>query len=172
MSILAPEPVPAYTSPEAAAAAALAPMVEVWFQMLMDHVPDAEHNCTACTHGGTGARHTPWPCALRAVAEVARQEFSQVTVPAPRKPMDDSAARPAARKRRLRGPHGITRMLTPREQEFLQLAADGCGDAVIATRLGIPERTVATTMRRLARTLGVADRGGLLVLGLREGVIA
>jgi DNA-binding NarL/FixJ family response regulator len=72
----------------------------------------------------------------------------------------------------LRGPHGITRMLTPREQEFLQLAADGCGDAVIATRLGIPERTVATTMRRLARTLGVADRGGLLVLGLREGVIA
>jgi DNA-binding NarL/FixJ family response regulator len=151
-------------------------MVEVWFQMLSDHVPDAEHNCTACTHGGTGARHTPWPCALRAVAEVARQEFSQVTVPAPRQPMDaragGSGARPAARRRRLRGPHGITRMLTPREQEFLQLASDGCGDAVISTRLGIPERTVATTMRRLARTLGVADRAGLLILALREGVIA
>ncbi|MDN5861575.1 MAG: helix-turn-helix transcriptional regulator [Pseudonocardia sp.] len=172
MQMLAPDPVAPTAAPEAAAAAALAPMVEVWFRMLMDHVPDAGHNCTACTHGGTGARHTPWPCALRTVAEVARREFTRVTVPAPRMPMDDAPAGPAPRRRRLRGPHGITRMLTPREQEFLQLAADGCGDPVISVRLGIPERTVATTMRRLARTLGVADRGGLLVLALREGVIA
>ena len=164
--------------PEAAAAAALAPMVEVWFQMLNDHAPDAEHNCTACTHGGTGARHTPWPCALRTVAEAARREFTQVVdVPAPRNPLDDtidelSAARLRNRRRRLRGRHGITRMLTPREQEFMQLAADGCGDGVIAARLGIPERTVATSMRRLAHTLGVSDRFSLLVLALREGVIA
>lgn len=168
MSILAPEHVPT-PSPEAAAAAALAPMVDVWFRMLADHVPDADHYCTACTHGGTGARRTPWPCALRTVAEVARREYSQVTVPAPRSAPDD---RPASRRRRLRGPHGITRMLTPREQEFLQLAADGCGDPVIATRLAIPERTVATSIRRLARTLGVVDRAALLVLALREGVIA
>ncbi|MGI5129683.1 response regulator transcription factor [Pseudonocardia sp. CA-107938] len=165
--------------PEAAAAAALAPMVEVWFQMLNDHVPDVDHNCTACTHGGTGTRHTPWPCALRSVADAARREFTQVAevpaVPAPREPLDDAdgvVIRLRGRRRRLRGRHGITRMLTPREQEYLQLAADGCSDVVIATRLGIPERTVATSIRRLARTLGVPDRSSLLVLALREGVIA
>ncbi|SHK62122.1 regulatory protein, luxR family [Pseudonocardia thermophila] len=159
-------------SPEAAAAAALAPMVEVWFQMLVDHVPDADRNCTACTHGGTGARHTPWPCALRTVAEAARQEFTQVSVPSPRKPLDDTIGRPAGRRRRLRSPHGVTRMLTAREQEYLQLAADGYDDARIAAELGVPERTVATSIRRLARTLGVPDRTALLVLALREGVIA
>lgn len=172
MSILMPDrTVETVPRPGAGAAAALAPMVEVWFRMLADHVPDADHHCTACTHGGTGTRSTPWPCSLRTVAEVARQEFTQVAVPAPRLPEQAGSQRAMPRRRRLRGPHGITRMLTPREQEFLQLAANGCGDTVIADRLAIPERTIGSSIRRLARTLGVGNRSALLVLALREGVI-
>jgi DNA-binding CsgD family transcriptional regulator len=169
-------------SAETSAATALAPMVEVWFQMLCDHVPDANHRCIACTHGGTGARATPWPCSLRSIAEEARRSHADgaMPFPTPRPPMDDAPSQDdppgeapvrARRRRRLRGVHGITRVLTPREQEYLQLAADGCADTEIAERLGLPERSVSTALRRLIRTLGVTDRASLLVLALREGVI-
>ncbi|MFC4943850.1 response regulator transcription factor [Pseudonocardia sp. GCM10023141] len=146
-------------------------MVEVWFRMLEEHVPDTELRCRSCTNGGTGARHTPWPCALRTVAETARERFAAssgpVTVPMPRGPVDG----PPPRKRRLRGLHGPTRVLTSREQQYLQLAADGCPDEEIARQLGLPHVLVGTTLRRLGRSLGVADRGSLLVLAIREGVI-
>lgn len=159
--------------PDVGAAAALAPMVEVWFRMLEEHVPDGELHCQACTSGGTGARSTPWPCSLRTVADAARRRFAAgsgpVPVPAPRPP-SDAVAPP--RKRWLRGPRGIARALTQREQEFLQLAANGCTDSMIAMQLSVPVRTVATSIRRIARTLGAPDRGSLLVLALREGVIA
>ena len=50
-------------------AAELAPMVEVWFRILADHVPDEDQRCRACT----GVRRAAWPCPVRALAEGARQ---------------------------------------------------------------------------------------------------
>ena len=50
-------------------AAELAPMVEVWFRILGDHVPDEDRRCRACS----GVRRAEWPCPVRALAERARQ---------------------------------------------------------------------------------------------------
>lgn len=133
-------------------AAELAPMVEVWFRILGDHVPDDDGRCQACT----GVRRTAWPCQLRALAERARQWH---------------ALGLSSRGRRLPGMRGASCPLTLREREFLQLAADGWRDMEIAERLDVPERTVRTSIRRIARSVGAPDRTGLLVLALRAGVV-
>lgn len=149
-----------------ASAAALAPMVEVWVRLLADHVPDLGGHCSACTGAGTGAHDTPWPCVVRAVAESARQQYAAcpetmaTPVPAPR------------RSRQLRGPRGGSCAVTPRELDFLRLAAGGCADGEIAARLDLPTRTVGTSIRRIGRAVGVAERVALLVVALRSGVIA
>jgi len=145
------------------AADALAPMVEIWFRILTDHVPDENRRCSACTTAGTGARRTPWPCSLRAVAESARERHAAEAPGSPHR---------APGRRRLQGERGASCPLTPREQEFLQLAADGCSDAEIAERLGLPERTVGTSIRRIMRGVGVPRRDSLLVLALRTWTIA
>ena len=144
----------------AGAAAALAPMVEIWFRILVDHVPDPDARCRACTAAGTGERNTPWPCTVRAVAATARQRHAAL-----------AGGTGRSRTRRiLRGQRGSCPM-TPRELEFLQMAADGRSDPEIAEHLDVPERTVRATIRRIIHTLGVGDRSSLLVLALRHGVV-
>ena len=56
-----------------AAAAELAPMTDVWRQLLSDHVPNAHGRCQACTQGGTGIPTARWPCGPRRIAEAAAQ---------------------------------------------------------------------------------------------------
>lgn len=130
----------------------LAPMVEIWFRILADHVPDDGHRCRACS----GVRSTAWPCPIRALAERARQWH---------------AVGRSHRGRRLPGLRGASCPLTLREREFLQFAADGWPDPAIAERLDVPERTVRTSIRRITRAVGAADRSTLLVLALRAGVV-
>lgn len=127
-------------------------MVEVWFRLLRDHVPDLGQHCRACS----GAHFTAWPCAVRTLAEEARQQH---------------AVGLTIRRTQLRGRLGRTSALTLREREFLQMAADGRSDVEIAEKLGVPERTVRTTTRRIVHRSGARDRAALLVLALREGVI-
>ena len=57
----------------------LAPMVRLWHQLTMDHTPDPEGCCRGCTEGGTGVRSAPWPCAIRGVAELAREIYFRAT---------------------------------------------------------------------------------------------
>ena len=66
-----PAPAPALSG--WAAAAELAPMIEVWRQLLTDHVPDSRGRCQACTQGGTGIPTARWPCGPRRIAEAAAQ---------------------------------------------------------------------------------------------------
>ena len=148
MTVVTGQPVAETPGP----AAELAPMVEIWFRILGDHVPDADGRCAACT----GVRRTAWPCQVRALAERARQWH---------------ALGLSGRGRRLPGLRGASCPLTLREREFLQLATDGWGDGEIAERLEVPERTVRTSIRRIGRAVGAPDRGGLLVLALRAGVV-
>jgi hypothetical protein len=54
-----------------AAAAELAPMIEMWRQLLKDHVPNSRGRCQACTQGGTGIPTARWPCGPRRIAEAA-----------------------------------------------------------------------------------------------------
>ena len=56
-----------------ATAAELAPMTEVWRQLLTDHVPNSQGRCQACTQGGTGIPTARWPCGPRTIAEAAAQ---------------------------------------------------------------------------------------------------
>lgn len=138
------------------AATALAPMVEVWFRILTEHLPDPQDRCRACS----GTTSTAWPCSLRSLAELARREYA------------DGREAPATRGRRsLHGARGTSCAVTPKERQFLQMAAEGRDDDEIAAALDVPERTVRTTIRRIARKLGEPDRAGLLVLALRTGVV-
>lgn len=151
MSILASAPSTPTTDPTAEA---LAPMVEMWLGILAVHVPDADAHCRGCTDPGTGARRTPWPCAVRIVAVAARQVHASRAA---------SAEKAVGRRRAPR--------LTSRERQFLQLAVEGCTDADIAERLDVPARTVATLIRRVTYQVGARHRAELLLHAVRSGAI-
>jgi hypothetical protein len=54
-------------------AAELAPMVDVWQRLLLQHMPDTAGRCRTCTKGGTGLPATRWPCSIHGIAELARR---------------------------------------------------------------------------------------------------
>lgn len=57
--------------------------------------------------------------------------------------------------------------LSPREEEIIQLAAEGLTDAGIANRLGISEGTVGTYWGRIRTKLGPYPRAELVALHVR-----
>ncbi len=73
-----------------------------------------------------------------------------------------------AMKRRLEptGPQ-----LSPREQQVLQLLADGHGVAAISRRLYISESTTKTHISKLYEKLGAANRAQAIMAALRAGLI-
>lgn len=52
---------------------ALSVMPESYTKLLDLHVPAANGRCRACTEGGTGVPHEPWPCAVHDVAARAQR---------------------------------------------------------------------------------------------------
>ena len=69
-------------------------------------------------------------------------------------------------------PHpGSFDTLTPREQEVLQLAAEGRTSAQIAARLGISRRTAETHRANIYRKLLVESQTDLIALALRRGLL-
>jgi PAS domain S-box-containing protein len=66
---------------------------------------------------------------------------------------------------------GTRPRLTPREQEVLQLAADGGSTRTIAEVLVISPTTVKTHLEHVYDKLGVRDRGAAVAEGLRNGLI-
>ena len=61
--------------------------------------------------------------------------------------------------------------LTPREQEVLQLAAEGLPGPSIAERLVVTPGTVKTHFSNIYEKLGVSDRAAAVARGLRLGLI-
>jgi len=61
--------------------------------------------------------------------------------------------------------------LTTREREILQLAAEGCTNAEIATRLSISPRTAETHRANLMRKLGLHSHTDLIRYALRRGIL-
>jgi DNA-binding NarL/FixJ family response regulator len=61
--------------------------------------------------------------------------------------------------------------LTTREQQILQLVADGLGTADIAGRAYLGESTVKTHLNRIYRKLGVANRTQALAAAVRLGLL-
>jgi len=64
-----------------------------------------------------------------------------------------------------------TGKLSPREQQVLQLVADGYENKQIARELDISEATVKTYLRGVFERLDVSSRAGAVAVGLRLGVI-
>lgn len=66
---------------------------------------------------------------------------------------------------------GMPRALTHREQEILQLAANGHPNREIAEQLGLSPLTIKSHLGRIGRKLGSGDRAQLVLLALRAGAI-
>ena len=69
------------------------------------------------------------------------------------------------------GPFDGYKLLTAREREVLQLAAEGQGHAAIAERLTISPRTAETHRTNLMRKLGLRSQAELVHYAIRQGVI-
>jgi DNA-binding CsgD family transcriptional regulator len=67
--------------------------------------------------------------------------------------------------------HQPTASLTPREEEVLQLAAEGLSGPNIAQRLFVSPGTVKTHFQNIYDKLGVRDRAAAVARGLRIGFI-
>jgi two-component system, NarL family, response regulator YdfI len=61
--------------------------------------------------------------------------------------------------------------LTPREIEVLGMLAEGLGNKVIATRLGISDHTVKTHVAAVFGKLAVSTRAEAVASGARLGLI-
>jgi len=61
--------------------------------------------------------------------------------------------------------------LSPRENQVLQLIADGSENKQIARELGLSEATVKTYIRGVFERLGVSSRAEAVAVGLRLGII-
>lgn len=63
------------------------------------------------------------------------------------------------------------RALTPRQIDVLALAADGCGSAEIAARLGVSANTVKTHLLGVYRRLGARNAAHAVALAMRAGIL-
>jgi DNA-binding NarL/FixJ family response regulator len=62
--------------------------------------------------------------------------------------------------------------LTPREQEVLELLAEGLSNRAIAARLGISDQTVKFHVASIAGKLGASNRTDAVRRAVRRGLIA
>ncbi|QIX27811.1 response regulator transcription factor [Nocardioides sp. JQ2195] len=76
----------------------------------------------------------------------------------------------AAMMRRASGP--APTKLTDREQEVLELLADGLGTAAIARQLFMSESTAKTHITRIYEKLGASNRAQALVTAMRSGLLS
>jgi two-component system response regulator NreC len=65
----------------------------------------------------------------------------------------------------------IYEMLTTREREILHLAAQGCSNAEVATRMSISPRTAETHRANMMRKLGLRTQIDLVRYALRRGIL-
>ena len=63
------------------------------------------------------------------------------------------------------------RTLSPREEEVLQLIADGCAPNEVAERLYISPRTVKNHLASAYAKLGARDRTDAVLKAVRRGII-
>jgi DNA-binding CsgD family transcriptional regulator len=61
--------------------------------------------------------------------------------------------------------------LSPRQQEVLELMADGMTNSEIGEQLGITERTVKAYAQELYDKLGVRNRAGAVAEAIKEGLL-
>lgn len=68
-------------------------------------------------------------------------------------------------------PGGAAVELTRRQTDIVRLLAEGRSTKRIAAALGLSARRLDRHLARIARTLGTADRAGMVAAGMRAGII-
>ena len=81
------------------------------------------------------------------------------------------ALKPSTEARAARSRIGPT-ALTAREQEILEMIAEGMSNRIIANRLGISSQTVKFHVASILAKLGAGSRTEAVTFGLRQGLIA
>lgn len=82
------------------------------------------------------------------------------------------AVAPAPSPRLARRPPTETGVpLSPREREILALVAEGLGNKLVASRLGISEHTVKTHISSIFAKLGADTRAEAVAIGARRGML-
>ena len=102
--------------------------------------------------------------------ELAMQLISRFTREGDSKP-NESAAPPAAVRRRRGADAPTLEALTPRELEVLQLLAQGKSNPQIAQELVISRLTAKTHVERIIRKLGVSDRTQAALSAIELGLV-
>jgi DNA-binding NarL/FixJ family response regulator len=65
----------------------------------------------------------------------------------------------------------VVEPLTPREQQVLELLAEGLPNKAIAVRLGISDQTVKFHVASISAKLGATNRTEAVRLALRRGLL-
>lgn len=69
-------------------------------------------------------------------------------------------------------PRDLPEALTPREQDVLELLAEGLTNQEMAARLYVSDSTVKSNLARVMHKLGANNRVQALVLGVRAGLVS
>jgi DNA-binding NarL/FixJ family response regulator len=133
--------------------------------MLTMHA-DAEVLTSAIRAGASG--YLVKDCSTEEVAEAVRMAASGDTALSPR-----LAATMLDEVRRLDRPTADDedRVITKREEEVLQLIADGCSTPEVATKLYISQKTVKNHLASIYQKLDARDRTQAVLQAVRMGIV-
>jgi DNA-binding NarL/FixJ family response regulator len=134
--------------------------------MLTMHA-DQEVLANAIRAGATG--YLTKDCSTREIAEAVRMAAEGDTVLSPqlaRSMLDE------VRRSDLGAPVEEDRLVTKREEEVLQLIADGCSTPEVAARLYISQKTVKNHLASIYQKLDARDRTQAVLQAVRMGIVS
>jgi DNA-binding NarL/FixJ family response regulator len=108
-------------------------------------------------------------CSVDEVAAAVRMAANQDTPLSP-----DLAKSMLAEVRRIDAPEVLDedRLVSKREEEVLQLIADGCSTSEVATRLYISQKTVKNHLASIYEKLDARDRTQAVLTAVRMGIVS
>ena len=137
---------------------------EVRIVMLTMHA-DQEVLAAAIRAGASG--YLVKDCSTEEIANAVRMANSGETALSPQ-----LAASMLDEVRRMDQPHGDDdRIITRREEEVLQLIADGCSTPEVADRLFISQKTVKNHLASIYQKLDARDRTQAVLRAVRMGIV-
>jgi len=115
------------------------------------------------------------PSAVVGALTTGAGAYLVATVPEPVGPAATGTGTPGSGGRRPRtvvDVAGREQVLSLREIEVVELAAEGLGNVEIGREMGLSALTVKSHLARMTRRLGARDRAHLVLLALRSGVLS
>jgi two-component system, NarL family, response regulator DegU len=136
---------------------------EVMVIMLTMHA-DSDVVASAIRSGASG--YLVKDCSTDEIAEAVRMAASGDTALSPQ-----LASSMLDELRRLERPTDDERVITKREEEVLQLIADGCSTPEVAAKLFISQKTVKNHLASIYQKLDARDRTQAVLAAVRMGII-